>query len=269
MNRDFDNEGFKEALGRGESSGLTFSSGELDKLYAVLLDIQKNVGAVRKNAQNTHFKSKYATIESVLETIQPELLERDCFIMQAPHGEGTTVTVTTRVVHVPSGQWVQNSYKSHPVGTDPQKMGSAITYARRYALVSLFCLSVEDDDGDSAAGRPEERAEKERKREEGRAKAAATRALNKRVKALEENGSLEPDAWMEATTHPKLIVEFLKLGIPETWFEFRLGHSIEKISEEEVSELKKDWHKLADVRKNNPAHFDEVAQNLIPTEVGA
>ena len=106
------------------------------------------VCSVKKNAKNDHFKKKYADLTSILDTINPILQDCGLLVTQHPNDD---VLVTT-VYHAESGEWMQSEQVLRMKDlNNPQQQGSAITYARRYALASIFNLSQEDDDGNSAA----------------------------------------------------------------------------------------------------------------------
>lgn len=106
---------------------------------------------VKKDKQNTHLKNRYATLDSVLDAITPALTDNDLMLMQdmieseAPN----RIKVETTVIHV-SGQWVKFYAELPIVKNDPQGVGSAFTYARRYAAAAAFGLSQADDDAQIA-----------------------------------------------------------------------------------------------------------------------
>ena len=101
--------------------------------------------ATKKN-NNPAFKTKYSGINEVLEAMLPTLTEVGLCFVQFPDGEA----LTTRLMHT-SGEWMQASYALKPVQNTPQASGSALTYARRYALLAVLGLGTEDDDGNAAS----------------------------------------------------------------------------------------------------------------------
>lgn len=118
-------------------------------IYKKLNEFSQKVGAVRKNANNPFHKSKYATIESVIDTISEPLKEcglgyfqcvEDKFLVTTIYSTDEDGTITSKVPLLLQKE-------------DMQQLGSAITYARRYALVSMFGLEQEDDDGNYASGK--------------------------------------------------------------------------------------------------------------------
>jgi hypothetical protein len=99
---------------------------------------------IDKTASNPFFKSKYASLSSILEAIQIPLAESGLVFSQHPDkGELTTI-----LIHTETGQYMMSSYDIHPVKVDPQGIGSAITYAKRYALCAILGLNVDEVDTD-------------------------------------------------------------------------------------------------------------------------
>ena len=115
-------------------------------LYPKLHAAKQKIGKVVKNANNPHFKKSYADINALVETVEPILLEQGLLLLQ-PIAEGV---VSTLIIDIESGQSVVSSMRL-PEIQDPQKIGSAVTYYRRYTLQSLLSLQAEDDDANSAS----------------------------------------------------------------------------------------------------------------------
>jgi hypothetical protein len=104
-----------------------------------------------KSANNPHFKTKYADLTAVIEAIKPALIANDLFFTQHPKPSEGGVTVET-VLHHAGGEHYSLGELFVPANKqDAQGFGSALTYARRYALVTAFGVPVEDDDGNAAA----------------------------------------------------------------------------------------------------------------------
>lgn len=118
------------------------------KLAEALGKAQGGFTHVGKDGTSHH--GRYATLASVLETVRPGLAEHGLSVVQAPASEGSTVTVTTRIMHS-SGEWLETTI-SAPAQTDIQKLGSSISYLRRYSLMAVLSLAADDDDdGNTAA----------------------------------------------------------------------------------------------------------------------
>jgi hypothetical protein len=126
-------------------------SESIKNIAGALVNFQATVSKVSKEANNPFFKSKYASLANILDTIQKPLSECGLAITQFPDGNA----LTTIILHAESGEWMESSYVM-PVAkqNDPQAMGSAITYARRQSIGSILNLNIDDDDdGEKAMGR--------------------------------------------------------------------------------------------------------------------
>lgn len=127
------------------------TSQTIGKLSTALAKAQGEIRGATKDSTNPHFRSKYADMASVRDAIQDALSKHGIAYVQFPEGGPETVTITT--VLTCGEEWMRASYSMRPVKSDPQGMGSAITYARRYALMAAVGVAPEDDDG-NAASRP-------------------------------------------------------------------------------------------------------------------
>lgn len=115
-------------------------------LHQKLFDLQSEVGAIAKDSKNPFFKSKYFDVNGLLAHLQPLLKKHRLLLLQPIIGG----SVMSRIHDVDSAESVASSMQL-PTISDPQKMGSAITYYRRYTLQSLLALQAEDDDGNVAS----------------------------------------------------------------------------------------------------------------------
>ena len=122
------------------------------KLHRRLLAFHMAVGKVRKDANNPHFRSKYADINAVLSVIMPVLTSNGIILTQSPAIEGQSFTLVTRLASADDREDYIESVTPLllPDKTNPQKYGSAVTYARRYALMCMLDLEAEDDDANYA-----------------------------------------------------------------------------------------------------------------------
>lgn len=117
-------------------------------ITAALLKAEAEIKHAIKDAQNSHMKNTYATLESVIDASKDTLLKNDIIVIQAP-GDGV---LTTRLQHS-SGEFIETTLKLIISKQDMQGLGSAITYARRYSLAALLNISQSDDDGNFAVGK--------------------------------------------------------------------------------------------------------------------
>lgn len=140
------------------STALTFD-GDMKLMAPAFIKAQMAMGAVIKEASNEAFKrgnqpSKYADLAAVNDAAIPALNANGFGLMQPPHSDGVLVEIETILLHE-SGGLIRSTLSLRPTKADPQGIGSAITYGRRYALLGLAGLAPEDDDG-NAASRPRE-----------------------------------------------------------------------------------------------------------------
>ena len=134
------------------------TSDTIGKIAAALAAAQANMGAALKDSQNPHFRSRYADLASVVEATRPHLAAQGIAIVQLPETSRETgeVAVTTALVHS-SGEVIACRLSAVCKDLAPQPVGSAITYLRRYGLLSVAGIAPDDDDGEAAMGRPQER----------------------------------------------------------------------------------------------------------------
>ncbi len=120
------------------------------ELFAALAKAQAEIENASKNAANPHFRSRYADLAEVLNTVRPVLAKHGLSVMQSTAFDGVCVSVETVLAHA-SGGLVSSTASCVPAKTDAQGVGAATTYLRRYALAAMAGVAQEDDDGNSAA----------------------------------------------------------------------------------------------------------------------
>lgn len=111
----------------------------MKELISALVSAKKHIKPIKKSATNPFYKSAYAPLETVLEEVEPILLDFGLVIVQT-----TNATSLVTTLYHTSGQSISGEYPL-PQGLDSQKLGAAITYARRYAISALLSLATEDD----------------------------------------------------------------------------------------------------------------------------
>ena len=119
-------------------------------IYQKLADAKAEIGAISKDSTNPFYKSKYFDINNLLAHVEPILLKHGLLCLQ-PIIDGKVVT---QIIDIETGNDEVAEMKL-PELNDPQKLGSAITYYRRYTLASLLALQAEDDDANSAKPKPQ------------------------------------------------------------------------------------------------------------------
>jgi|SRR5690625_1237681 len=123
-------------------------SDDIGDLTAALAKAQSKMANATKGSDNPFFKSKYADLTEVIRVSRNELTENGIAVTQmATIVDGKPVLVC-QLSHT-SGQWIRGFFPLNPVKNDPQGMGSAITYMRRYSLAAMVGIGQEDDDANS------------------------------------------------------------------------------------------------------------------------
>lgn len=127
------------------------TSEQINELATALAKAQAEIQNVVKDAKNPHFKSDYATLDAITDTVRPVFAKHGLAVVQVPTFADGIVTVETLVAHS-SGQWIRGATGAPVTKADPQGVGSACTYLRRYSLAAIAALAQTDDDGNAASG---------------------------------------------------------------------------------------------------------------------
>ncbi len=123
----------------------------MQKIASALIKAKKEFGAALKSKFNPAFKSKYADLAACLEAVDEALLNHEIALIQETFEDSTGVTVETVFLHE-SGESIRCGKLHVPASKqDPQGYGSALSYARRYSLMSACGIAAEDDDGNAAS----------------------------------------------------------------------------------------------------------------------
>ena len=132
-------------------------SEKINNLTKSLLQFHKEIGKIAKTSTNPFFKSKYADLPSILDAINEPLQNAGLVIISIPDNDG----LTTLLLHSESGEYISATAIMKPVKNDPQSIGSAITYQRRYSIGSILNLNIDnDDDGNNASIKTEQEQQK-------------------------------------------------------------------------------------------------------------
>ena len=118
-------------------------------IIPLLLTVQRELEAVKKDSVNPFFHSNYADLNNVMDSFKDILNEKGIFVIQPVGHDEHGDYVETILMHE-SGEFISSQMRLVQT-TDAQKQGSAITYARRYALQSLLFMQSVDDDGNTAS----------------------------------------------------------------------------------------------------------------------
>lgn len=122
-------------------------------LYAAIHKAQAQIETVRKNGENPHFKSKYATLDEVWETVKKPLNDAGLIVLCDVYTANGERMLTTRLIHAETGEEASCTFPIMAATNSPQAIGSAMTYARRYTLTALLEIVTGDgvdDDGVAA-----------------------------------------------------------------------------------------------------------------------
>ena len=124
-------------------------SESIKNISLALLKFQSKLKGVSKDSTNPFFKSKYASLSHIQETIQDPLIHCGLVYTQNPVGENG---LTTMLIHAESGEFFKSTYEMRPEKNTPQGKGSCITYQKRYTLAAILGLNTDyDDDGNAAS----------------------------------------------------------------------------------------------------------------------
>lgn len=128
-----------------------FNSEQVNELFSALSKAQGEFKAIPFDKVNPHYKSKYASLSATLDSVRPHLKNNGLSVIQSVGSDENGYHLCTRLVHS-SGQFIASTLKLMVGRNDMQGLGSAITYAKRYALQAMLGIAGdEDDDGNAAA----------------------------------------------------------------------------------------------------------------------
>jgi hypothetical protein len=166
---------------------------------AAIVAAYSELGHVSKDATGHH--GTYATIGSVLDTVKPILHKHGLAVVQmCGDSDPGFVTVITMLVHE-SGEVAKDSGLRMPAPNDPQKVGSALSYARRYGLMTMMGLAALDDDAQGASDAIRKENEPHPNSDRVKDVVAALKALDtsekEAVKVWAEGHSLAPKALLD------------------------------------------------------------------------
>ena len=210
-------------------------SEQINELATALAAAQGEMKNAKLNKVNPHFKSRYADLAEIRDTVTPALSKHGIAIAQGTDTTDGGIVVVTKLIHK-SGQWIESRF---PIAYDkPQTMGSAYTYARRYSISAMCSISAEEDDDANAAND----------------KPVAP------VKAFPKPGSVHPD---RSHSEPDTAAITGTAGVPKNGKAKELYETlIREMEQAKTAESLKEWLKLrrSDVEalpQEWLEHFDE------------
>lgn len=174
-----------------------------DKIWPVLFALQGELDPIRKTEKNEHLRTTYADLAAVWNAIRAPLQAHGMLVVQEPVPCQRGALVTTTLVHIESGQWRSSTIYIPARKADAQAFGSALSYARRYSLLTVLSLNTTDDDGHQATLPPP----------------AATPASSSAPPPAGEQGDADRkgwEAWAQAKTLQLMGAESLD-ALGKTW----------------------------------------------------
>ncbi len=123
-------------------------------LASALVAAQAEMPNVGKDSENPHFRSRFASLDHIIEVTRPPLNKNGLSIHQFPsYNELGAPTLVTRISHT-SGEFIEYAGLLFLQGQDMQKYGAALTYARRYGWAAALGIATDDDDDGNTASVP-------------------------------------------------------------------------------------------------------------------
>lgn len=170
-------------------------SESIKEIAPAVVEFQSEVKDPVKGANNKYFDSQYVDLGGLLDAIRPVLTKFGLSVMQFPKVDGRAVSVTTLLLHK-SGEWIESDpFTLTTFKADPQAIGSAVTYGRRYSLSSILGVAWDaDDDGNIASNRVEQ-------------------ARNEQKKQTKENTRREEKKAVQTKPEPKTVEDYYQLTI--------------------------------------------------------
>ena len=240
-----------------------YESDVITDLVKALYKAKGSIRGPRKNKSNPAFKSSYADLEAVLEAVEGPAYEAGLIIIQTPISEEEEAGADTRLIHVPTGQYIgcRTTYRMRKGG--PQDAGSCTSYARRYQLLCLFGLAPVDDDGNAAQARykatQSSRPTKRKPAERHDAKAIAF--INENLFDLLRASSADDSAVVYDVLREIVTKPTKHKGQPVTMGD-RLTFALRAASEESLDDRSSNTADLVPLRDSllNPEDLDETGK---------
>lgn len=186
------------------------TSESISKIAPALLKAQKAISYAIKSETNPFFKNRYADLPTVIDAVKPALNDAGIVFLQTPSpSEDGRLHLTTRFIHE-SGEWIEDTAVTTLSKQDPQGVGSAITYLRRYSLASFIGLYQDDDDGNAASNnhaQPQANKTIAKKQQEKTPSVEAVKQAIEKAKSHEELGRIEKKASEVFANHLELLAD--------------------------------------------------------------
>jgi hypothetical protein len=133
------------------------TSDSIAAIAPALIKAQGQMVGITKEGKNPAFRSKYITLDSILDTVRPILTSNGLMLTQGTVATDSTaaVTVEARIIHT-SGEWISTTVTIPVTKQDAHGLGSALTYGRRYSVSALLAISADEDDDANTAVQPQD-----------------------------------------------------------------------------------------------------------------
>ena len=133
------------------------SSETIGAIAPALIKAQSQMQGITKEGKNPAFRSKYVTLDSILDTLRPILTSNGLMLTQGstPPWGVESITVESRIIHT-SGEWISTTVTIPVTKPDAHGLGSALTYGRRYSVSALLAISADEDDDANGAVTPQD-----------------------------------------------------------------------------------------------------------------
>lgn len=162
------------------------TSTDIKEIAIALVKVQSALNRAKKDSENPHFKSKYADLTAVWDACHAALQGADVAVIQGPGvDDNGNAFVETMLLHK-SGQFIKSRAIAKPVRLDPQAIGSATTYLRRYGLAAMVGVVQEDDDGNGGSDTSKKPLDDQTKQ--------TTKPLTKATRGVEAIKQIDPVA---------------------------------------------------------------------------
>ena len=126
------------------------TSQSIKEISTALSKAQGELDHAKKDMTNNFYESKYADLASVIDAAKKQLSDNGLSVTQIVDYDESGTFLETILMHS-SGEWISGKYPIRPLKADPQSVGSALTYARRYAFSAITGIAADDDDANAAS----------------------------------------------------------------------------------------------------------------------
>ena len=161
-------------------------SNSIKEIATALSKAQGEFQNTKKEKVNPFFGKKYADLAALWDTCRPVLSKHGLSLLQGVSSNENNVTITTLLMPPPR-EWIESELGLHADQPTPQKMGSAITYGRRYSLSAMLGLAADEDDDGNEASKEDGKKKQQKKTDPPPQKKSTSKETSPPPPATEEN----------------------------------------------------------------------------------